>query len=47
MYYLGAEAAIVVYDITNRESFDKAQTWFKELEKIMLNPMFVLFLSWQ
>ncbi len=25
MYYLGAEAAIVVYDITNRESFGKAQ----------------------
>jgi GTPase SAR1 family protein len=31
MYYRGAQTAIVVYDITNRESFDKAQSK-KELE---------------
>ena len=32
IYYRGARAAIVVYDITNSESFRKAQTWIKELE---------------
>jgi len=31
MYYRGAQAAIVVYDITSRDSFDKAKTWVTEL----------------
>ena len=29
MYYRGAQAAIVVYDIANRESFAWAKTWSK------------------
>uniref|UniRef100_A0A6B2LJU4 Uncharacterized protein n=1 Tax=Arcella intermedia TaxID=1963864 RepID=A0A6B2LJU4_9EUKA len=33
MYYRGAQAAIVVFDITNTESFLKAQNWVKELQK--------------
>lgn len=33
MYYRGAQAAIVVYDITNRESFDGAKMWIKELQR--------------
>jgi small GTP-binding protein len=33
MYYRGAAAAIVVYDITNRESFLRAQAWVKELHQ--------------
>ncbi|XP_052184515.1 ras-related protein RABF1 [Diospyros lotus] len=33
LYYRGAAVAIVVYDITNPESFDKAQYWVKELQK--------------
>lgn len=32
MYYRGAQAAIVVYDITTRHSFDKAQEWVRELQ---------------
>jgi small GTP-binding protein len=32
MYYRGAQAAIVVYDITNRTSFEKAKDWIKELQ---------------
>ncbi|KAF6983262.1 hypothetical protein CFC21_001492 [Triticum aestivum] len=33
LYYRGAGAAIVVYDITSAESFIKAQYWVKELQK--------------
>lgn len=31
MYYRNAAAAIVVYDITNAESFEKARRWVDEL----------------
>ena len=31
MYYRGAHAAIVVYDITNAHSFARAMTWVREL----------------
>ncbi|XP_051129000.1 ras-related protein RABF2b-like isoform X2 [Andrographis paniculata] len=31
MYYRGAAAAIVVYDITNQTSFDRAKKWVQEL----------------
>ena len=33
MYYKGAAAAIVVYDITDGESFDRAQAWIRELHE--------------
>uniref|UniRef100_A0A452YAZ4 Ras-related protein RABF1 n=1 Tax=Aegilops tauschii subsp. strangulata TaxID=200361 RepID=A0A452YAZ4_AEGTS len=33
LYYRGAGAAIVVYDITSAESFNKAQYWVKERER--------------
>jgi GTPase SAR1 family protein len=29
LYYRGASAAVVVYDITNPETFQKAQFWVK------------------
>lgn len=32
MYYRGACAAIVVYDITNPQSFDQLKTWLHELQ---------------
>jgi len=31
MYYRGAAAAVIVYDITSRDSFARAQTWTDEL----------------
>lgn len=31
VYYRDAVAAILVYDITDRDSFDKVQTWVEEL----------------
>jgi len=33
MYYRGAAAAIVVYDITNQDSFAGAKGWVKELQR--------------
>jgi GTPase SAR1 family protein len=33
MYYRGASAAIVVYDITNPDSFTGAKGWVKELQR--------------
>jgi len=33
MYYRGASAAIVVYDITNKDSFSGAKTWVNELQR--------------
>lgn len=33
MYYRGAAAALVVYDITDNDSFDGAKTWIEELQR--------------
>jgi Ras-related protein Rab-5C len=33
MYYRGAAAAIIVYDITNPDSFAGAKSWVKELQR--------------
>lgn len=33
MYYRAAAAAIVVYDITNRQSFEGAKSWVRELQR--------------
>eukprot|EP00993_Chasmostoma_nieuportense_P004222 NODE_4903_length_724_cov_22.641541_g4740_i0.p1 GENE.NODE_4903_length_724_cov_22.641541_g4740_i0~~NODE_4903_length_724_cov_22.641541_g4740_i0.p1 ORF type:complete len:201 (+),score=52.90 NODE_4903_length_724_cov_22.641541_g4740_i0:57-659(+) len=33
MYYRGAAAALVVYDITSMESFERAKFWVKELHQ--------------
>ena len=33
MYYRGAQAAIVAFDVTNRGSFEGAKTWVKELQR--------------
>jgi small GTP-binding protein len=33
MYYRGANAAIIVYDITSLDSFERAKKWITELER--------------
>lgn len=33
MYYRGAQAAIIVFSITDRDSFEGAKTWVKELQR--------------
>jgi len=44
MYYRGAASAIVVYDLTNRRSFDRAKSWVKELQR-QGNPNIVIALA--
>ncbi|XP_033333520.1 RAS oncogene family member Rab5 isoform X1 [Megalopta genalis] len=44
MYYRGAQAAIVVYDITNQDTFVRAQTWVKELQR-QASPSIVIALA--
>lgn len=44
MYYRGAQAAIVVYDLTNAESFSRAKTWVKELQR-QASPNIVIALA--
>jgi len=33
MYYKGAQAAIIVYDITDKDTFNGAKHWVKELQR--------------
>ncbi|XP_042037856.1 ras-related protein RHN1 [Salvia hispanica] len=44
MYYRGAAAAIIVYDITSSDSFAKAKKWVQELQK-QGNPNMVMALA--
>merc|ERR1712216_678125 len=44
MYYRGAAAAIVVYDITNRDTFQRGKQWVKELQR-QGNPNTVIALA--
>ncbi|XP_036176223.1 ras-related protein Rab-17 isoform X2 [Myotis myotis] len=36
LYFRGANAALLVYDITSKDSFRKAQQWLKDLEREFL-----------
>lgn len=44
MYYRGAQAAVVVYDITSQESFTRAKAWIKELQR-QANPNIIIALT--
>lgn len=43
MYYRGAAAAVVVYDITSMDSFERAKKWVTELQR-QGNPNLIMFL---
>ncbi|WCJ42447.1 Ras-related protein Rab-5A [Euphorbia peplus] len=43
MYYRGAAAAVVVYDVTSMESFERAKKWVLELQR-QGNPNLIMFL---
>ena len=36
-YYRGAHGIIIVYDITDRESFETVKSWMNEIDKYTLN----------
>ncbi|XP_015571670.1 ras-related protein RHN1 isoform X2 [Ricinus communis] len=44
MYYRGAAAAVVVYDITSTDSFERAKRWVLELQR-QGNPNLIMFLA--
>ncbi|XP_028924320.1 ras-related protein Rab-17 [Ornithorhynchus anatinus] len=44
LYFRGASAALLVYDITKKDSFHKAQQWLRELENEILNDETVIML---
>ncbi|CAN2389122.1 immunoglobulin transcytosis in epithelial cells mediated by polymeric immunoglobulin receptor [Pristimantis euphronides] len=42
LYYRGASVALLVYDITSKESFRRAQFWLRELYKYAFNGEMVI-----
>lgn len=42
MYYRGTSAAIVVYDITNSETFEGAKQWVEEMKKESKSSVIVI-----
>ncbi|XP_054832174.1 ras-related protein Rab-17 [Eublepharis macularius] len=44
LYYRGANAALLVYDITKKESLEKAKVWLSELEKEFLQDEIIIIL---
>lgn len=42
MYYRGAAAAVVVYDITHPASFERAKKWVWELRQNVANAALVI-----
>ena len=43
MYYRGISSCMIVYDITDRESFDDVEGWFKEVKTEVKNDTVRLF----
>lgn len=42
IYYRDASGALLVYDITDAESFNKVKNWVKELKKIVGNDIVIV-----
>lgn len=43
MYYRNAQAAIVVYDISDEESYDRAKYWLKKLKREVSGHFHLIF----
>jgi len=41
MYYRGAQAALLVYDITSQESFEELSSWIEGSIQSMIDPFFL------
>jgi Ras-related protein Rab-21 len=42
MYYRNAAAAIIVYSVTNRETFDNVNTWLSSLRENIPDPLVIV-----
>jgi len=42
IYYRGSRGAILVYDITDSNSFIRVQNWVKELKKMLVNAVLII-----
>lgn len=42
LYYRNANAALLIFDLTNHSSFEEVKTWILELQKNVQEPMFLL-----
>jgi Ras-related protein Rab-21 len=42
MYYRNANAALLVFDVTNHTSFEEVKSWVLELQKNVQESMFLL-----
>ncbi|KAI7903205.1 P-loop containing nucleoside triphosphate hydrolase protein [Cokeromyces recurvatus] len=42
MYYRGAQAALLVYDITSQESFEELSSWIDELKRNMTDELVII-----
>ncbi|CAO3656561.1 unnamed protein product [Mucor hiemalis] len=42
MYYRGAHAALLVYDITSQESFEELSSWIEELKRNMTEDLVIV-----
>lgn len=45
LYYRNANAALLVYDVTNHSSFEEVKSWILELQKNVQDPMFLLLVA--
>jgi GTPase SAR1 family protein len=41
MYYRGAQAALIVYDLTNLDTYRRAKMWVRELRQVNGNEMVI------
>lgn len=45
LYYRNANAALLVFDVTNHSTFDEVKSWIHELQQNVQEPMFLLLVA--